>query len=142
MKFQSLNFGLFKYVLFFNEISNMKLIKKSYKLKILTVIANYELSSRIWFLTKHNTREKFFSSRGSPVNSDIFCSLLSIFLLIFFGLREFSFWSDSFNFMEHNSWSSFTSQSSFCKSIFFCLSISWSETTSRRHVFKVYHPLN
>ena len=30
MKFQSLNFGLFKYVLFFNEeISNMKLIKKS-----------------------------------------------------------------------------------------------------------------
>ena len=31
----------------------------------------------------------------------------------------------------------FTSESSFCKSIIFCLSISWSETTSRRHIVKV-----
>ena len=35
MKFQSLNFGLFKYVLFLNEeISNIKLIKKE-KLNIM-----------------------------------------------------------------------------------------------------------
>ena len=39
--------------------------------------------------------------------------------------------------MEQNSWSKFTSESSFCKSIIFCLSISWSETTSRRHIVKV-----
>ena len=39
--------------------------------------------------------------------------------------------------MEHNCWSDFTSGSSFCKWINFCLSISWSETTSRRHVVKV-----
>ena len=39
--------------------------------------------------------------------------------------------------MEHNSWSDFTSESSFYKPVTFCLSISWSEATSRRHVVKV-----
>ena len=39
--------------------------------------------------------------------------------------------------MEHNSWSSFTLESSLSKLIIFCLSISWSETTSWRHVVKV-----
>ena len=39
--------------------------------------------------------------------------------------------------MEHNSWSDFDSENPFCQSIIFCLSISWSETTSRRHGVKV-----
>ena len=39
--------------------------------------------------------------------------------------------------MEHNFWSDLNSKSYFCKSIIFCLSISWSETTWQRHVVKV-----
>ena len=37
MKFRKLNFGLFKYALLFfsEEILNMKLLKKSYKLNIM-----------------------------------------------------------------------------------------------------------
>ena len=45
-------------------------------------------------------------------NSAIFSSLWQIFLLIFFGLKEFKFWSDSPSFCTHNSCSSFKSESS------------------------------
>ena len=39
--------------------------------------------------------------------------------------------------MEHNSWKDCGSESSFCKSIIFYLSISWSEFTSQGHAIKV-----
>ena len=57
-------------------------------------------------------------------NSAIFLSLWQIFLLIFLGLKEFNFWSDSPSFCTHNSCSSFKSESSF----FNAFTLSWAIT--------------
>ena len=70
-------------------------------------------------------------------NSGIFFSLRHIFLLIFLGLEEFNFWSDSPSFCTHNSCSSFKSESSFCDAFTLSWAITFSDISSWRQSVKV-----
>ena len=70
-------------------------------------------------------------------NSGIFFSLRRIFLLIFLGFKEFSFWSDSPSFSTHNSCSSFRSKSSFFDAFTLSWAITFSDNSSWRQSVKV-----